>query len=138
MGMMDRIEMVINLVVAMPSEIPATLQPHHDILPYFTDSLTLEGDCMELPIDYDKVDWRVRKLAREEYVKLQNGDCWYCKQPLEGKPPINVLSKRVNEKLFPPNFFKWPVHLHHCHNTGKTIGAVHNYCNAVLWQYHGQ
>ena len=36
------------------------------------------------------------------------------------------------------NFFKWPVHLHHCHDTGMTTGAVHCYCNAVLWQYPGK
>jgi hypothetical protein len=28
--------------------------------------------------------------------------------------------------------------LHHCHQTGLTIGAVHAKCNAVLWQYHGE
>jgi hypothetical protein len=40
--------------------------------------------------------------------------------------------------LFPKNFLKWPVHLHHSHDTGMTIGAVHSYCNAVLWQYHNE
>jgi hypothetical protein len=49
-----------------------------------------------------------------------------------------VMSKKINVDLFPPNFFKWPVHLHHDHRTGMTIGAVHCRCNAVLWQYHGE
>ena len=44
----------------------------------------------------------------------------------------------ITNSLFPPNFFKWPVHLHHSHDTGMTIGAVHARCNAVLWQYHGE
>ena len=42
------------------------------------------------------------------------------------------------DRLFPESFFKYPVHLHHSHDTGKTIGAVHAYCNAVLWEYYGQ
>jgi hypothetical protein len=53
-------------------------------------------------------------------------------------PNIDVLTMPINEKIFPPNFFKYPVHLHHDHNTGMTIGAVHAYCNAVLFQYHGE
>jgi hypothetical protein len=48
------------------------------------------------------------------------------------------MKKKINARLFPPNFFNWPVHLHHCHVTGLTIGAIHCHCNAVLWQYHGQ
>lgn len=32
----------------------------------------------------------------------------------------------------------YPVHLHHDHKTGLTIGAVHAKCNAVLWQYYGE
>jgi hypothetical protein len=40
--------------------------------------------------------------------------------------------------LFPELFLKYPVHLHHSHVTGLTIGAVHAYCNAVLWVYHDE
>jgi hypothetical protein len=31
-----------------------------------------------------------------------------------------------------------PVHLQHSHVTGLTEGAVHAFCNAVLWQYEGR
>ncbi|AGI61771.1 hypothetical protein VCO139_0016 [Vibrio phage VCO139] len=41
-------------------------------------------------------------------------------------------------KLFPKNMFQYPIHLHHDHNTGMTIGAVHARCNAVLWEYYGE
>lgn len=51
---------------------------------------------------------------------------------------MKLRGMTVNMKLFPPNFFKHPVHLHHDHQTGMTIGAVHNHCNAVLWQYYGE
>jgi hypothetical protein len=30
------------------------------------------------------------------------------------------------------------IHLQHCHKTNMTEGAVHAYCNAVLWQYEGK
>lgn len=93
---------------------------------------------MELPINYNKSHWTIRKQAREQYVKEQNGLCWFCKEPLCGEPKSDVNNLSINIKLFPVNFFDYPVHLHHCHKTKMTIGAVHAKCNAVLWQYHGE
>ena len=49
-----------------------------------------------------------------------------------------VTELEIHEELFPKNFFDHPIHLHHDHETGMTIGAVHAQCNAVLWQYHGE
>jgi len=93
---------------------------------------------MELPVNYEELHFTERRTVREEYIKIQEGKCSHCGEALDGKPAKEVASKTVNKKLFPKSFFKWPVHLHHCHNTGMTIGAVHNHCNAVLWQYHGE
>lgn len=93
---------------------------------------------MELPVDYHKTHFRQRKLVREEYARLQNNLCCHCGAPLSGDASKEVMEMEVNKSLFPDNFFKWPIHLHHSHETGMTIGTVHNYCNAVLWQYHGQ
>jgi len=90
---------------------------------------------MILPIHYPSTHWAKRKKAREQYVTEQNGLCHHCKQPLTTRPK---RTQRIDESLFPPNFMKWPIHLHHDHDTGMTIGAVHAYCNAVLWQYHGE
>lgn len=100
--------------------------------------LKLKFDNVKLPLDYNKLTQYTRRLAREEYVRLQKGLCQYCKQPLTGMPSMKVRGAIINKSLFPPNFFKHPVHLHHDHQTGLTIGAVHNYCNAYLWQYHGE
>jgi len=93
---------------------------------------------MELPVDYDKLHFREKKKVREEYVRLQNNKCWYCNGDLNRPSVIDLKKVPINVSLFPKNFFKYPVHLHHNHDNGMTIGAVHNYCNAVLWQYHGQ
>ena len=93
---------------------------------------------MELPVNYNHLHYTERTVVREVYIKQQNGLCYHCGKPLKGKPSKSVNRKQVKKVLFPPNFFKWPVHLHHSHETGMTIGAVHSYCNAVLWQYHGE
>lgn len=93
---------------------------------------------MKLPVNYNETHYTERRLVREEYVRLQEGRCCHCGELLNGNPSVEITSKKVTKGLFPPNFFKWPVHLHHSHDTGMTIGAVHNYCNAVLWEYHGE
>ena len=93
---------------------------------------------MKLPVDYNALHYIKRRKVREEYVCRQSGKCCYCGNPLGGDPSKKIMSRGVNLKLFPPGFFKWPVHLHHDHETGMTIGAVHNRCNAVLWQYDGE
>ena len=90
------------------------------------------------PMKYDALSPGERRDLRIRYESHQKGMCWHCKAPLAGPPPDKITRRKINKKLFPPSFFDWPVHLHHDHETGMTLGAVHNYCNAVLWQYHGQ
>lgn len=91
-----------------------------------------------LPTKYDDLHWSEKKLVREEYIRMQSGKCWYCGQPLDGPPNELVDTAWIDKTLFPENFFEFPVHLHHNHHTGFTLGAVHNKCNAFMWQYHGQ
>jgi hypothetical protein len=90
------------------------------------------------PVNYNSLEQWERKLIREEYVRHQGGLCHFCKEPLSGSPSKEVSDKSINLKLFPPNFLEWAIHLHHDHDTGMTIGAIHARCNAVLWQYHGE
>lgn len=92
----------------------------------------------QLPINYNEAHFTERRLVREQYARLQQGVCWHCGTLLTDPPAAHIQSMQINKRLFPPSFFKWPVHLHHDHDTGLTIGAVHNTCNAVLWQHHGQ
>lgn len=91
-----------------------------------------------LPVEYSKLHWKDRKLVREQYVQEQKGLCYWCNFPLDKNPPDRILKKKINWKLFPPNFTKYPVHLQHSHTTGLTEGAVHARCNAVMWQYHNK
>ncbi len=93
---------------------------------------------VELPANYDNLTPAKRKVVREAYVRLQEGKCWFCKTSLTGDPSPSVMARPVRKRLFPPAFFNYPVHLHHSHETGKTIGAVHAYCNAVLWEHYGE
>lgn len=92
----------------------------------------------KLPLNYNHIDYKERKLVREEYIRLQHYTCYYCGEFLFNDPPDNILNKKIIKSLFPKNFFDHSIHLHHNHNTGMTIGAVHSYCNAVLWQYDGE
>ena len=94
--------------------------------------------AITLPTNYKKLAIYEVKQVRNEYIKLQNGLCYYCKKPLTDIVNYNTTGKKITIKLFPKNFFKYPIHLHHDHNTDMTIGAVHNYCNAILWEYHGE
>ena len=89
---------------------------------------------MKLPADYTKLTRAERSDVREQYEDEQGGDCWYCALPLYEEPP----KPSIDWRYFPPGFTKNPVHLHHDHENGMTVGAVHAYCTAVLWQYEGR
>lgn len=95
-------------------------------------------NILQLPVNYNNLTQPQRRTVREEYVRIQDGKCSHCGELLTGKASSEVMGKTINRTLFPEGFFRWPVHLHHDHSTHMTIGAVHNYCNAVLWQYYGE
>lgn len=90
------------------------------------------------PVDYTKIDWQSRREVRKEYIRLQDNKCFFCKNNLYGSPPKDITSKEINWDFFPKNFLKYPIHLQHDHETGMAEGAVHSYCNAVMWQYEGR
>lgn len=91
-----------------------------------------------LPIDYTKLAPQQRREVRLQYIKQQNNKCFYCNYSLDESVPKYIIDKNINWKLFPPNFLQHPIHLQHNHNSGMTEGAVHAYCNAVMWQYEGK
>lgn len=93
---------------------------------------------MKLPVNYEKLTPQQRREVREAYIVKQNGKCWHCGNLLGYSATKEIRDMEIHKELFPPSFFKWPVHLHHDHNTCMTIGAVHCLCNAVLWQYYGE
>jgi len=93
---------------------------------------------MTLPQIYKDIPYNERWKVREEYARLQNNLCMHCEEPLNGPPAKDVLKLKINEKLFPSGFFNHPIHLHHDHESGYTIGVLHAKCNAVMWQYYGE
>ena len=93
---------------------------------------------MNLPVIYDQINPRERWKVREEYVRVQEGLCYHCKQPLAGPPRDDIVKAHIMEELFPVNFLDSPIHLDHDHDTGLTRGAVHSRCNAYMWQYLGK
>ncbi len=92
----------------------------------------------DLPVNYTKLHWTEKKHVRNQYVKEQEYKCYYCGCNLNESPPKEIINKEINWDLFPENFLQYPIHLQHNHSTGMTEGAVHNYCNAVMWQYEGK
>lgn len=92
----------------------------------------------ELPVDYTKLKGIDRASVRLQYIEEQEGLCYYCGCDLYKEPPKHIKDKKINWKLFPKGFLKYPIHLQHDHNTGMTEGAVHALCNAVMWQYEGK
>ena len=90
---------------------------------------------MDLPVNYNETPSKQRKVVREEYIKIQKGLCYHCELPLNESP---APTKPIDASLFPKGFFIHPVHLHHSHDTGMTLGAVHSKCNAELWQWYGE
>lgn len=87
--------------------------------------------------DYGKLMPQERRALRKKYTELQGGKCFFCGEPLSSPPPERITCIGINWGLFPENFLEYPVHLQHNHLTGMTEGAVHAYCNAVMWQYYG-
>ena len=85
--------------------------------------LTRGYKTMELPVDYNELSFPMRRIVREEYVRRQNGLCHYCGYPLVGDPRPDIKAKKIKASLFPSGMFNHPVHLHHCHETGMTIGG---------------
>ncbi len=93
---------------------------------------------MNLPTDYTKLNAKQKAEVRLQYMELQDNKCYYCQEPLNKPAAQKVRSYPINLRLFPPGFLKHPVHLQHNHTTNMTEGAVHAYCNAVMWQYEGK
>jgi hypothetical protein len=85
---------------------------------------------MNLPVVYSA-------LNPSERIKQRN-KCFYCSGDLSKPAPKLVTDRKVDWSLFPKDFLKYPLHLQHDHETGLTEGVVHNYCNAVMWQYEGK
>ncbi len=95
-------------------------------------------DPARLPAHYSLMEPHQRRAVRLEYAKRQKGKCYHCGGDLQASPPENITNLEIDWRRFPPNFLRWPHHLHHDHLTDLTIGVVHAYCNAVLWQYYGE
>ena len=92
----------------------------------------------DLPVNYWKLTQSEKRTIRERYVLEQDGKCFYCEEFLGGSPPKRITRKKVDWDLFPTGFLNHPIHLQHNHTTDMTEGAVHAYCNAVMWQYGGR
>jgi len=97
-------------------------------------------DLIKLPVLYQGC--RNKALVREKYRRLQKNLCWFCHSSLDKGTPdsfrkLYPITGQELQDIFPPGFMDYPVHLHHDHSSGWTKGAVHNYCNAIMFVYFG-
>jgi len=60
---------------------------------------------MDLPVNYKETPPWVRRLAREEYIKAQEGRCHHCGALLADEPHQDISRKPVDKSLFPTGFF---------------------------------
>ncbi len=93
---------------------------------------------IKLPANYEKLEQWERRHVRQAYEAKQHNLCYHCQCALSGEPSFDVVEIEVSPDLFPSGFFDNPIHLHHNHDTGMTIGAVHAHCNAVMWEHYGE
>lgn len=93
---------------------------------------------LQLPINYERATPEERRAARVEYVRQQNGKCYFCHELLVKDPPAKLLELDINWSRFPEHFQVHPVHLQHNHQTGMSEGAVHMFCNAFMFDYLGR
>ena len=93
---------------------------------------------MILPQNYENLNQKQRREVRLEYIKLQNNKCSFCKENLDEDPIHYVKNANIDLSIFPPGMLDHPIHLHHSHKTGMTLGAVHAKCNCYLWQFKGE
>lgn len=100
--------------------------------------LRAQQDRLSIPAMYDALTWFERRTVREDYIILQKGLCWHCKEDIHAPPPKHITDLPLDQRYWPAEFLKHPIHLHHDHKTGLTIGSTHAYCNAVLAQYFGE
>ncbi len=102
----------------------------------FFKRLTLEA--VQLPVEYAGLSPSGKQLVRKAYMQKQKGLCYYCRHPLLKPPSYKVQHAKITWSLFPENFQRYPIHLHHDHETGLTLGVVHMRCNAYLWEYENE
>jgi len=89
-----------------------------------------------LPTDYTELTPKERRAVRQQYMRDQHWNCYFCGSSLFSDAPQELKDLPIDWDLFPEGFLNYPVHLQHNHNTGMTEGAVHAFCNAFMWHYY--
>ena len=59
-----------------------------------------------LPVNYNNLHYRERRLVRLQYIEEQNGKCYYCGEDLDKPAPERITSKPINWRYFPDNFLQ--------------------------------
>lgn len=93
------------------------------------------------PQRYRDLNISQKQELRDQYVDYFRGRCVYCDRQLDDEPHKFVCQSadEIEWDALPggkEGFLKNPVHLHHDHETGLTLGPVHAQCNAHSWHFY--
>ena len=109
----------------------------------------MDGSLLEIwheygspfPQRYCDLNSNQRRKLRDEYVEYFGGRCLYCDGHLDDEPHefVRQSADEIEWDNLPESkegFLKNPVHLHHDHETGLTLGPIHALCNAHSWHFY--
>lgn len=93
------------------------------------------------PQRYRDLNANQHRKLRDEYVEYFRGRCLYCDGQLDDEPHefVRQSADEIEWDNLPGSkegFLKNPVHLHHDHETGLTLGPIHALCNAHSWHFY--
>ncbi len=104
--------------------------------------LQIDHQCgSKFPQRYRDLNSNQRRKLRDEYIEYFNGRCMYCDELLDDEPHefVRQSADQIDWDDLAggkEGFLKNPVHLHHDHQTGLTLAAIHAMCNAHSWHFH--
>jgi len=86
---------------------------------------------LELPIKYSSLSGERLSAVKEAYTCLQRERCWLCGNNLWDLPKYIVENPKLMGLCGNQLAEHSPLHLHHDHDTGLTLGVTHAECNII-------
>lgn len=86
---------------------------------------------LELPTKYSSLTGERKSAVKEAYICLQRDRCWLCGDDLYDPPKFLVENPNYMPLCGNQLAEHSPLHLHHDHKTGLTLGVTHAECNIL-------
>lgn len=86
---------------------------------------------LELPTKYSSLSGERLSAVKDAYICLQRERCWLCGDNLYELPKYIVDNPNYMGLCYNQLAEQTPLHLHHNHDTGLTLGVAHAECNII-------